>query len=172
MLFHKWNAYIFENYIDRRRKSYTSKAFCSGASQNLSFGKDLFINVVLMTPETTLITIIPPTYIDTSYNCSCRWYKALFTTVTIAFETDKWMPVGYFISWPPFREVSLSKTGSSAVSCVGGATRKNNLADHIFSWWKFWGPRPSFINQRRHRLQRELHFKTVTSQFDPQLHLL
>ena len=64
----------------------------------------------------------------------------VFTTVTIAFETDKWMPVGYFISWISFREVSLSKTGSSAVSCIAGVNRKNNLADHIFSWWKLWGP--------------------------------
>ena len=93
-----------------------------------------------MTPETTLISIITPTFIDTSYNCSCRWYKALFSTVSIAFKTDKWMPVGYFISWISFREVSLSKTGSSAVTCIAGVNRKNNLPDHIFSWWKLWGP--------------------------------
>ena len=119
ILFHKWKAYIFANYTDRSRKSYhTLKAFCTEASQNLGCGKDLFINVVLVTAETTLISKI--TYIDTSYNCSCLWYKALSTTVTIGFEIDKWMPVGYYISWPSFREVSLSKTGSSAVSCVTG----------------------------------------------------
>ena len=65
--FHKWNAYIFVNSTDRSRKSYyTLKAFCSEASQNFSFSKDLVINVVVMTPETTHISIIPATYIDTS----------------------------------------------------------------------------------------------------------
>ena len=36
------------------------KAVCSGESQNLSCGKDFYINDVLVTPETTLISKIPP----------------------------------------------------------------------------------------------------------------
>ena len=56
---------FFANSTDRIRK-YKFKGFFSSTSQNLSFEKDLFTKVVVMTPENTHILIIPAAYIGTS----------------------------------------------------------------------------------------------------------
>ena len=56
------------------------KAFCSEASQNLGCGKDLFINVVLVTPETTLISKI-------------ERFTLTQATIVVVFDTKPYLPL-------------------------------------------------------------------------------